>query len=130
MSDDDEMAAIAIQLPGWMLNELREVAEARGCTVTEHIRRCVSLERVLFLDPKNRLTLHRTNGTELTVTLDSEGWITGAQHTGPWFCPSCGIERDADAHGEAVEPQDFGCPRCSSLGDLVRTPPPAPEEDT
>lgn len=58
----------------------------------------------------------------------TDGWVEmrvvnndgdPTMHPAKYVCPSCGIERHKDAHGDQVEPQDFGCPGCSSLGDLV-----------
>lgn len=71
-TDPDDLAAIAIKLPHWMLGELRAIAEQRGCDVSEHIRRCVSLERKLFEDPQTHIVATRSDGSTFEAP-DTEG---------------------------------------------------------
>ena len=58
---------VTIWMPKWMLDELRAKAQQRGVTVTEHIRRAVSLERVLFEDPDSEIVLRDKRTDEQRV---------------------------------------------------------------
>jgi hypothetical protein len=65
-----ELRKVTISMPGWMLDDLRKRARQRGITVTELIRRGVSLERMLFADQDNEVILRdRTTGKETSVRM-------------------------------------------------------------
>jgi Ribbon-helix-helix protein, copG family len=65
-----ELRKVTISMPDWMLEDLRKRARQRGITVTELMRRAVSLERMLFSDPDQEVILRdRTNGKETSIRL-------------------------------------------------------------
>jgi hypothetical protein len=65
-----ELRKVTISMPAWMLDDLRKRARQRGITVTELMRRAVSLERMLFADPENEVILRdRTTGKETSIRL-------------------------------------------------------------
>lgn len=70
--DADDLASIAIRLPRWMLEDLRKDAEGQGTTVSEHIRRCVSLWKHLYgEDPRTRVVATRSDGRAVRVRLEN-----------------------------------------------------------
>jgi hypothetical protein len=65
-----ELRKVTISMPDWMLDDLRKRARQRGITVTELMRRAVSLERMLFANPENEVILRdRTTGKETSIRL-------------------------------------------------------------
>jgi hypothetical protein len=69
-SELSELRKITITMPAWMLADLRRRARGRGITVTELIRRGVSLERMLFEDPDTEVLLRDTEtGKETAIRL-------------------------------------------------------------
>lgn len=66
--DQFELTKLTISMPKWMLAELRDRARKRGVTVTELIRRAVSLEKLLFEDPEQEVLLrHEKTGKEVAI---------------------------------------------------------------
>jgi hypothetical protein len=66
--DEFELTKITISMPKWMLADLRQRARQRGVTVTELIRRAVSLEKMLFEDPQQEVLLrHEETGKEVAI---------------------------------------------------------------
>lgn len=66
--DMPELRKVTISMPDWMLEELRHRARRRGVTVTELIRRAVSLERMLFEDPSCEVVLRNdATGKEVVI---------------------------------------------------------------
>jgi Ribbon-helix-helix protein, copG family len=55
-----ELRKVTISMPEWMLDDLRKRARQRGITVTELMRRAVSLERMLFANQDNEVILRDT----------------------------------------------------------------------
>jgi Ribbon-helix-helix protein, copG family len=65
-----ELRKVTISMPAWMLDDLRKRARQRGITVTELMRRAVSLERMLFTNPENEVILRdQTTGKETSIRL-------------------------------------------------------------
>lgn len=65
-----ELRKVTISMPAWMLDDLRKRARQRGITVTELMRRAVSLERMLFANPENEVILRdQTTGKETSIRL-------------------------------------------------------------
>jgi hypothetical protein len=65
-----ELRKVTISMPAWMLEDLRKRARQRGITVTELMRRAVSLERMLFASSENEVILRdRTTGKETSIRL-------------------------------------------------------------
>jgi hypothetical protein len=65
-----ELRKVTISMPAWMLDDLRKRARQRGITVTELMRRAVSLERMLFANPHNEVILRdETTGKETSIRL-------------------------------------------------------------
>jgi Ribbon-helix-helix protein, copG family len=65
-----ELRKVTISMPVWMLEDLRKRARQRGITVTELMRRAVSLERMLFASSENEVILRdRTTGKETSIRL-------------------------------------------------------------
>jgi Ribbon-helix-helix protein, copG family len=65
-----ELRKVTISMPAWMLDDLRKRARQRGITVTELMRRAVSLERMLFAEPENEIILRdQTTGKETSIRL-------------------------------------------------------------
>jgi len=50
---------VSIAMPDWMFDDLAARAHARGVSVTEHIRRAVSLDRLLDEEGNTRLFIER-----------------------------------------------------------------------
>lgn len=69
--DDEapELRKVTLTMPTWMLEDLRRRARQRGITVTELIRRSVSLERMLFENPDNEVVLREPDGKESILRL-------------------------------------------------------------
>lgn len=70
-NEPDDIRTITIKLPEWMLDELTAKAKERGdISVTELIRRAVSLERMLFEEPDSVVTMANERlGTETRIRL-------------------------------------------------------------
>lgn len=67
---DLELTKVTISMPKWMLDDLRRRARQRGITVTELIRRGVSLEKMLFEDPQQEVILrHQETGKEVAIRI-------------------------------------------------------------
>lgn len=67
---DLELTKVTISMPRWMLDDLRRRARQRGITVTELIRRGVSLEKMLFEDPQQEVILrHQETGKEVAIRI-------------------------------------------------------------
>ena len=67
-NEPSELRKVTISMPDWMLEDLRDRARRRGVTVTELIRRAVSLERMLFEDPDSEVLLrNRKTGKEVAI---------------------------------------------------------------
>jgi hypothetical protein len=67
---DLELTKLTISMPKWMLDELRRRARQRGVTVTELIRRAVSLEKMLFEDPNQEVILRdQETGKEIAIRI-------------------------------------------------------------
>jgi Ribbon-helix-helix protein, copG family len=65
-----ELRKVTISMPDWMLDDLRKRARQRGITVTELMRRAVSLERMLFTNHDNEVILRdRTTGKETAIRM-------------------------------------------------------------
>jgi Ribbon-helix-helix protein, copG family len=65
-----ELRKVTISMPDWMLDDLRKRARQRGITVTELMRRAVSLERMLFANQDNEVILRdRTTGKETAIRM-------------------------------------------------------------
>lgn len=65
-----ELKKITISMPDWMLDELRWRARQRGITVTELIRRAVSLEKMLFKDPESEVVVrNQDTGKEVVIRI-------------------------------------------------------------
>lgn len=65
-----ELRKVTISMPEWMLDDLRKRARHRGITVTELMRRAVSLERMLFANQENEVILRdRTTGKETAIRM-------------------------------------------------------------
>jgi hypothetical protein len=65
-----ELRKVTISMPDWMLDDLRKRARQRGITVTELMRRAVSLERMLFANQENEVILRdRTTGKETAIRM-------------------------------------------------------------
>lgn len=45
---DGGLVEITLRMPPWMRDELRRLAGERQCTVTEHIRRCVAIDKLIW----------------------------------------------------------------------------------
>lgn len=63
----DDLKTVVIQMPEWMLDDLRQRAEQRGVTVTELIRRAVAFERRVFDRPDNLVAVRRVDGSGFWV---------------------------------------------------------------
>lgn len=69
-NDPDDVRTVTLKMPEWMLSELTAKADERGITVTELIRRAVSLERMLFEEADSVVTMRNERlGTDVRVTL-------------------------------------------------------------
>jgi hypothetical protein len=65
-----ELRKVTISMPDWMLDDLRKRARQRGITVTELMRRAVSLERMLFANQDNEVILRdTTTGKETAIRM-------------------------------------------------------------
>jgi hypothetical protein len=65
-----ELRKVTISMPESMLADLRKRARQRGITVTELMRRAVSLERMLFSNPEQEVILRdRTTGKETSIRM-------------------------------------------------------------
>ncbi|MGH9228666.1 MAG: ribbon-helix-helix protein, CopG family [Acidimicrobiales bacterium] len=65
-----ELRKVTISMPDWMLDDLRKRARQRGITVTELMRRAVSLERMLFANQDNEVILRdRTTGKDTAIRM-------------------------------------------------------------
>jgi hypothetical protein len=64
-----EVRKVTITMPDWMFEDMKGRARRRGITVTELMRRAVSLERMLFEDPDAEVILRYSSGKEVALRL-------------------------------------------------------------
>jgi hypothetical protein len=60
---EEGLRRVNLNLPNWMVADLQSRAKREGTTITELIRRAVSLERTLLSDPDN-IVVVRSRSTE------------------------------------------------------------------
>lgn len=69
-ADPNAIMTLTITLPEWMFDDMKSRADRRSISVTELIRRAVSLERMLFEEHDSVVTLiNERLGTSQTVRM-------------------------------------------------------------
>lgn len=63
----DATRRLSLNLPAWMLEDLQIRSRDQGMTVTELVRRAISLERTLLSDPENQVVVRNPRTDKETV---------------------------------------------------------------
>jgi hypothetical protein len=68
--DPSGQTKVTISIPTRLLNDIRHRARGQGTTVTELVRRAVTLERILYEDPSYEVVLRdRQTGRDVAISV-------------------------------------------------------------